>query len=65
VSGKQIGAGVVLLLLVVFVLQNTDTTSVTVLFFDLTFPLWMVLAIAILLSVGVGFVLGRSRYRKG
>jgi len=65
VSGRQIGAGLVGLGLLVFVLQNTDSTSVTVLFFELTFPLWMVLALTILLSVAVGFVLGRSHYRKG
>jgi uncharacterized integral membrane protein len=66
-SGRQIGAGIVALLLVVFVLQNTDTTSVTLLVFDVSFPLWLVLAGTILLSLGVGYVLGsrgRSRRKK-
>jgi uncharacterized integral membrane protein len=60
-SGKQIGAGIVGLLLLVFVLQNTDKTSVTLLLFDINSPLWMVLAGSILLSVGVGYVLGSRR----
>jgi len=64
-SAKQIGAGIIALVLVIFVLQNTDSTSVTLLVFDLNFPLWMVLAITIALSLGVGYVLGsRGRARR-
>ena len=66
-SGKQVGAGIVALALIVFVLQNTDTTSVTLFVFDLSFPLWLVLAGTILLSGGVGYVMGsrgRSRRKK-
>jgi len=65
VSGKQIGTGIVVLLLVVFVLQNTDTTSITLLVFDISFPLWLVLTGTIVLSVGVGYALGsRGRSRR-
>ena len=64
VTPKQVVAGVIGLALVVFVLQNTDSTSITLLVFDVTFPLWLVLAATIALSVGVGYVLG-SRRRKG
>jgi uncharacterized integral membrane protein len=64
-SGKQIGAAVILVALIIFVLQNTDTTSVTLLIFDVTFPLWLILAGTIVLSMGVGYVLGsRGRTRK-
>ena len=64
-SGRQIGIGVVVLALVVFVLQNTDTTSVTLFIFDVSFPLWLVLAGTILISMGVGYVMGsRGRGRK-
>ena len=62
-SARQIGAGVVGFLLLVFVLQNTDSTSLTVLLFEVTFPLWLVLAGTILLSLGVGYVLGGRRRR--
>ena len=64
-SGKQIGTGIVVLLLVVFVLQNTDTTSITLLLFDVSVPLWLVLSGTILLSMGVGYALGsRGRSRR-
>jgi len=64
-SGKQIGAGVVALVLVVFVLQNTQTTTITMVVFDVSFPLWLVLIGTILLSVGVGYVLGgRGKTRR-
>jgi uncharacterized integral membrane protein len=61
---KQILAGVLALVLVVFVLQNTDSTSITLLIFDVTFPLWLILSGTIVLSVGIGFLLG-SRRRRG
>ena len=64
-SGRQIGAGIIGFLLLVFVLQNTDSTSLTLLIFDVTFPLWLVLAGTIVLSVGIGYVMGsRGRSRK-
>jgi uncharacterized integral membrane protein len=64
VSPKQVVAGIIGLALVVFVLQNTDSTSITLLVFDVTFPLWLVLAATIALSVGVGYLFG-SRRRRG
>ena len=63
VSPKQIAAGVLAVLLVIFVLQNTDSTSITLLVFDVTFPLWLVLTGTILLSVGIGYLLGSRRRR--
>ena len=47
-----------MLVLLIFVLQNTDSTSHHLLVFDVTFPLWLVLAATILLSLAVGYVLG-------
>jgi uncharacterized integral membrane protein len=64
-SAKQIGAGAIVVALIVFVLQNTDSTPVTLLVFDVTFPLWLMLAATIVLSLGVGYVLGsRGKTRK-
>ncbi|MGZ4680970.1 MAG: LapA family protein [Acidimicrobiales bacterium] len=63
ITPKQITAGVLAVLLVVFVLQNTDSTSITLLLFDVTFPLWLVLTGTILISVGIGYLIG-SRRRK-
>lgn len=62
-SAKQIGGAILAFVLVVFVLQNTDSTSITLLVFDVTFPLWLVLAGTILLSIGIGYLLG-SRGRR-
>jgi len=65
VTGKQIGVGIVVLLLAIFVLQNTDTTSITLLVFDVSFPLWLVLSGTIVLSMGVGYAFGsRGRSRR-
>ena len=64
-SPRQVVAGLVGVALVVFVLQNTDTTSVTLFLFDVSFPLWLVLAGTILLSFGIGYVAGgRGRSRR-
>lgn len=63
-SGKVIGAGIAGLVLLVFVLQNTQTTTITMLLFDVSFPLWLVLAGTIVISAAIGYVLGsRSRRR--
>ena len=61
ITPKQVTGGVLGLLLLVFVLQNTDSTSITLLVFDVTFPLWLVLAATFLLSVGIGYLLGSRR----
>ena len=50
-----VGAVVIGLLLAAFVLQNTDNTPVTWLFFDADAPLWLV----IVLSAVAGAVLGQ------
>lgn len=63
ITPKQVVAGVIGLALVVFVLQNTDSTSITLLVFDVTFPLWLVLAATIALSMGVGYVIGSRRHK--
>ena len=58
-------AGVVVLLAIgVFIAQNRDEVRLTVLFFDLTVPLWIGLLITVALSMGVGFLLGRGRYKR-
>ncbi len=64
ITSKQVTAGVLGLLLLVFVLQNTDSTSITLLVFDVTFPLWLVLAATIVLSIGIGYLLGSRRRRR-
>ena len=64
VSAKQVFSGIVLLVLVIFVLQNTQSANLTLLVFDVSYPLWLVLAVTIALSLGIGYLMG-SRRRKG
>jgi uncharacterized integral membrane protein len=58
-SGKLIGLGVVALLLLVFVIQNTDKADVDVLLWDAVLPIWLVIVIAALLGLVAGWILGR------
>lgn len=54
---------VVLVVLLVFVFQNTEETPLHFLFFDFSAPLWLMLGLTVLLSLGVGYLLGRRRRR--
>ena len=58
---KQIAAAVLAVLLLVFVLQNTDSAQVNVLVFDVEAPLWLVLAVTIVVSVLIGILIGTRR----
>lgn len=51
VSAGLVGAGVLAVLLVIFVLQNTDEVGVEVFFWDVRGPLWLVLAASILVGL--------------
>jgi uncharacterized integral membrane protein len=64
VDGRLIVGGIVLVVLLVFVFQNTDETPLHFLFFDFSAPLWLMLALTVVISLAVGFLLGRrSRNR--
>lgn len=60
-GGKVIAAGIALVLLVFFVLQNRDRANVDFLFWDVDARLWVVIVIAAALGFVIGWVLGRSR----
>ncbi|MGZ5288513.1 MAG: lipopolysaccharide assembly protein LapA domain-containing protein [Actinomycetota bacterium] len=60
-SGKTIAAIVALVVLVVFMLQNRDRANVDFLFWDVDARLWVVIVIAAVLGVVIGWFLGRSR----
>jgi uncharacterized integral membrane protein len=60
-SGKLIGAGIGLVLLLIFVLQNTDRADVDFLFLDVTVRIWSVILISAALGFVVGWALGRAR----
>jgi len=65
ISAGIVGLGIIAVLLVVFIVQNTDETPVTVLFWDVTAPLWMVLlgtaVVALVIAELAGIVRRRSR----
>jgi uncharacterized integral membrane protein len=58
-SAKLIGLGVVALLLLVFVIQNTDKADVDLLLWDAVLPIWLVIVIAAALGLAAGWILGR------
>lgn len=60
-SGRQVVAGLIALVLVVLVLQNTNRTRVDVFFVHATLPLWLVVAGVALLGFAVGWLTGRRR----
>ena len=62
-DGRLVLAIVGLLLAAVFVAQNRDDVQLTLLFFDVTMPLWIGLLITVVISAGAGFLLGRGRYK--
>lgn len=58
-SGKLVALGIVAVLLVIFVIQNTDKTDVDVLLWDAVLPTWLVIVIAAALGLVAGWILGR------
>jgi uncharacterized integral membrane protein len=64
VDGRLVVGGIVLVLLVVFIAQNTYETPLNFLFFDFSAPLWLMLAITVVLSLGIGYLLGRRGRRR-
>jgi uncharacterized integral membrane protein len=58
-STKLIVLAAVVILLVVFVLQNTDRAQIDFLFWNGRFPLWTMIVVAAILGVIGGWVIGR------
>ena len=66
-NGGLIVAAVLAVLLVVFVVQNTEDVAVTVFFWELTGPLWLVLVASIvvgLVALELGTTVLRHRSKK-
>jgi uncharacterized integral membrane protein len=61
---KLIVAGVIVLVLLVFIGQNTETANVNFLFFDHETALWLVIAISAVLGFVAGWFVGRSSLRR-
>ena len=63
-SMKLIVAGVLVLLLVVFLLQNAETTKIRFLFLDGTYPLWSLLVVGAALGFAAGWLVSAARGRR-
>ncbi len=63
-SGKLIALGIVLVLLLIFVLQNTDKAKVHFLFSHARIPIWLVIVIAAVLGFVGGWAFALIRRRR-
>ena len=63
-SGRQVAAGVIALLLVIFIASNTKQVEITFILTSVTMPLWLVLAVTAGLGVLVGMGLGARRTKR-
>ncbi len=63
-SPKLIVAGAIGLLLLLFVLQNTDETDVDFLFFSGSYPLWVMAVVVAGFAFAAGWLVGRAGARR-
>ena len=64
VSPKLLVAAGIVILLMLFALQNTDRTHIDFVFLDGDFPLWVILAVGAVLGFGAGWFLSAARGRR-
>lgn len=60
-NGRQIGGGIIAVLLIVFIAANSETVPVSLVFVSAKLPMWLVLSISAVLGVGIGMLLGSRR----
>ena len=58
---KLIGAGVIGVLLLLFVVQNSEKATVNFLFFDANVSVWFVIVLSAVLGFLAGWFVGKSR----
>jgi uncharacterized integral membrane protein len=64
-NGFLIGGGILLVLLLIFIFQNTADTQFKFLFWSFTLPLWLVLVITALVAFVIGqFALMWRRHKR-
>jgi uncharacterized integral membrane protein len=63
-SGRQVVGAIIAVLLLVFIITNRDSAEVSLVVTDVTLPLWLVLAITVLLGVVVGMAIGSHRAKR-
>jgi len=62
--GKLIAAGVIGVLILIFIVQNTASVAFNFLFFDFTWPVWLMLVITLALGFLGGLLLGAFLRRR-
>ena len=60
-STKSIVVGVLVVLLVIVIVQNSSDTRLHILFFNVTWPLWLLLAVFAVVAFVAGWFAGRMR----
>lgn len=63
-SGRQVLGGIIAVVLLAFIVTNTDTAEVTLVVTTVKMPLWLVLTVTALLGVLVGMGLGARRTKR-
>lgn len=63
-SGRQIVGVVIAIVLLIFIVTNTEDANVTMVVTTVTLPLWLVLAGTAILGVLVGMGLGARRTKR-
>ena len=63
-SRRQIIGAVIAVVLLVFIFSNSQDAQVSFLTLDATLPLWLVLALTVLASFGVGMMFGSRRTKR-
>jgi uncharacterized integral membrane protein len=63
-NGRQVVGIAIAVLLVVFIAVNNEDVEVSLVFFKVSLPLWIVLAGTALLGVGIGMLLGARRTKR-
>ena len=61
---RTIGAGVLLVLALWFVFANTQSVSVRMWVADVTLPLWLVLAVTLVVGAAIGWLLARRQIKQ-
>lgn len=61
ISSGQVVALILAVVLVAFIVTNNSKTTATLLFFDVTMRLWLLMTLTALLGFGLGFLVGRRR----
>jgi uncharacterized integral membrane protein len=63
-SAKLIVAGILVVVILLFVLQNGDRTQISFLFFDGRYPLWTLLVVGAALGFVAGWLVSAARRRR-